>query len=322
MDTVEKDYTNYKMTTNNETALSPVQPPPVEAPRQTAAQAKVDAVANLTFRAYERASTLTLTKEESDALQAPFADSDFRKGAAGKADLIYIQHSALRDRLNRVLGIGQWSIIPRARWAEDGRTSKGDPVTTIYVEAMLVVRGAYVSEAIGDMSYFPASAAQNYGDAVEGAKTAALRRTCKEMGVGLQAWDKAWIDGWWERNGQPRQTQSAPPPPPAVKPAVSPPAPKPTPVPAPEPEGLVVNPHPNQPSDSDMGACLIHFTKHKGKSLKDMTPQTLHWFAEVWEPKPYNGSINHKDTHLKEAAVRYLKHYRSQQQPSDNEITP
>jgi hypothetical protein len=49
------------------------------------------------------------------------------------------------------------------------------------------------------MDYFPANSAQNYGDAFEGAKTAAFRRCAKEFGVGLQAWRKDWCAGWWIR---------------------------------------------------------------------------------------------------------------------------
>lgn len=174
-------------------ALEPVKP------QVTAAQAKVEAVANLTMKAYERAGTLELKPEEIQALQAPFPDEAFKSGAAGKEHLIYIEHAFLRDRLNEVIGPGQWALIPRSRWAEDFVTSKGQPASRVYVEAMLVVRGAFVSEAVGEMEYYPKNASQNYGDAVEGAKTAALRRCCKEFGIGLQAWKKDWCEGWWQR---------------------------------------------------------------------------------------------------------------------------
>lgn len=212
-------------------ALEPVKPP------VTAAQAKTEAVANLTASAYARASELRLTPEESAALQAPFNDEDFRRGAAGKENLIYIQHSALRDRFNRVLGLGQWALIPRSRWAEDYEYYDKDTRTQqrasrVYVEAMLMIRGCFVAEAIGDMTYYPKNQATNYGDAVEGATTQAFRRCAKMFGVGLQAWDKAWTDGWWERQkGQSRKT-----PPPAAqaapRQAASPPPSTSTPKPA------------------------------------------------------------------------------------------
>jgi hypothetical protein len=226
-------------TTDSDTALAVTQPvvgrvelSPREtpaAPVRTAASAKVDAIADLTAVAYQRASQLALTPEEIQKLQAPFPDECFQPGASGKENLIYIEHAALRQRLNEVIGIGQWSIIPRSRWSEDYRTAKGYDASRVYVEAMLLVRGCFVAEAVGDMSYFKHNDSQNYGDAVEGAKTAALRRCCKELGVGLQAWSKDWCNGWWERKRGGRVTT------PAAQPPAASPAPTPCPAPSPEP---------------------------------------------------------------------------------------
>lgn len=165
----------------------------------TPAQAKVEAVAKLTMSAYERASMLELTKEEVAALIAEFPDEAFQSGAAGKENLIYLEHAYLRDRLSSVFGMGKWAIVPRNRWEETFRTAKGTEAHRVYVEAMLLVRGCFVAEAVGDMVYYPNNDSQNYGDAVEGAKTAALRRCAKELGVGLQAWKKDWCLGWWDR---------------------------------------------------------------------------------------------------------------------------
>lgn len=189
-------------------------PPPVKRESVTPEQAKVDAVAELTMTAYARASELKLTTEEQAGLQKEFPDEAFRGGAAGKEHLLYIEHAFLRNRLNEVLGLGQWSIIPRKRWAEDfviqKRNEPDVEASRVYVEAMLVVRGCFVAEAIGDMVYYKNNQSQNYGDAVEGAKTAALRRCTKELGIGLQAWKKDWCEGWWQRNGQRRPAQNAP----------------------------------------------------------------------------------------------------------------
>lgn len=184
--------------------------PPPEQP-VTPAQAKVNAIAQLTMSAYQKASELKLTPEEIRGLEEEFPDEAFRPGAAGKENLIYIEHAHLRDRMNKVFGHGQWAIVPRNRWSESykaGRDQKD--AIRVYVEAMLLVRGCFVAEAVGDMSYFPHNDSQNYGDAVEGAKTAAFRRCAKELGIGLQAWKKDWCEGWWQRkrpqNGSGRQT--------------------------------------------------------------------------------------------------------------------
>lgn len=200
------------------------------APLVTAAQAKVEAVAQLTMDAYKRASQLALSDAEIAALTAEFPDEAFKPGAGGKEHLIYIEHAYLRDRLNAVFRPGQWAIVPRNRWAEPFKTQKSVEGSRVYVEAMLCIRGCFAAEAVGEMEYYPSNASQNYGDAVEGAKTAALRRCCKEIGIGLQAWKKDWCDAWWSRrrSGQAKNAPgragavSTPPQPPKAAPAHKP----------------------------------------------------------------------------------------------------
>lgn len=199
----------------------------VAAPLVTAAQAKVEAVAQLTMDAYRCASQLALTDAEIAALTAEFPDEAFKPGAGGKENLIYIEHAYLRDRLNAVFRPGQWAIVPRNRWVEPFTTQRGVDGSRVYVEAMLCIRGCFGAEAVGEMEYYPSNASQNYGDAVEGAKTAALRRCCKEIGIGLQAWKKDWCEAWWaRRRGQKPPGRSGgastPPQPPKAAPAPKP----------------------------------------------------------------------------------------------------
>jgi hypothetical protein len=167
----------------------------------TPAQARIEAVASVLHAAYSKASTLTLSADEIKRLAAAFPDEAFRSGAGGKDNLIYIQHAFLRQRLCEVIGIGQWSLVQRSRWTEEFMTTGKTPQQAIrvYVDAVLLVRGCYVSEAIGDMVYYPKNEATNFGDAAEGAESAALRRCAKHLGVGLQQWDKNFCDGWLQR---------------------------------------------------------------------------------------------------------------------------
>lgn len=176
---------------------------PVEV-RTTPAQAKIEAVSSLLAKAVARASELQLTPEETAALKKEFPDEAFRPGAGGNKTLIYIEHIHLRNRLDDVLGIGQAVIVPRSRWTEEFEYMKDGYKKTgirVFVEAMFIVRGCYITEAVGEMTYYPGNQGADYSDAVEGAETAALRRCCKKFGVGLQAWSKTWCDGWWARKG-------------------------------------------------------------------------------------------------------------------------
>lgn len=163
----------------------------------TPAQARVDAVSNVLHKAYERASTLALTPEEIQKLKADFPNEAFKLGAGGNPDLLYLEHAYLRDRFDDAIGMGQWALVrSRPHWGEDFVTQKGQKATRIYADCALLIRGCLVSEAIGEMVYYPNNATQSYGDAAEGSETAAFRRCAKKLGVGLQAWKKDFCAAW------------------------------------------------------------------------------------------------------------------------------
>lgn len=184
------------------TALVKAEPRAAQEPTVTAAQARVEAVAETLKAAYVAASTLKLTPEEASALSEDFPDDAFSLGAGGDPNLIYISHAHLRQRLNKVLGIGAAVPIRRREWAEEFKYWKDGANKTgvrVYVDMVLLVRGCVVGEAIGDAVYYPDNAKTNYSDALESAKSAAFRRCAKEFGVGLQAWMKEWVVGWKSR---------------------------------------------------------------------------------------------------------------------------
>lgn len=189
---------------NDAELMVPSVPQGIEVPL-TPAQARVESVAAALDAAYKNASNLKLTPEEAKALEEDFPDEAFRRGAGGDDRLIYIEHAYLRQRLNKVLGIGAATPIRRREWAEeftywkDNVQKKG---VRVYVDLALLVRGCLVGEAIGDAIYYPDNAKTTYSDALESAKSNAFRRCCKELGVGLQAWMKGWCEGWESRNGR------------------------------------------------------------------------------------------------------------------------
>jgi len=168
--------------------------------------------------AYQKAGTLKLTPEETKALKADFKDECFVTGAAGKESLIYIDPRYLRDRLDEVLGMGGWSLVPIRTWNEEYKASSG-PAVRVYRECVLIVRGVFVTQATGDMTYYPNNPATNYGDAYQGSESHALRRCLKNFGVGLQAYSKVFQAGWFERqragkpSGAPAGSSPSTPPP-------------------------------------------------------------------------------------------------------------
>lgn len=261
---------------SNAVAVRDPNTPAPEPKAMTPAQAKIDAVAAITMKAYDRASMLNLTDQEIQALQAEFPDDAFLPGAAGKENLLYLQHACLRDRLNQVFRPGQWSIIPRNRWAEPFKTQKGIEASRVYVEAMLIVRGCFVAEAVGEMEYYPNNAIQNYGDAVEGAKTAALRRCCKEFGIGLQAWRKDWCDGWWKRKNAPKAPVFKSPP--AQTPSPSNASHVPTPQNAPQVKSERLQANPVTAATPEQKAKMIATIESEGP---DAVQRALRYFIEA-----------------------------------------
>lgn len=225
---------------------------PEPSPVKTPAQAKIDAVAAVTMTAYAKASELALTKDEDAALAVDFPDEAFRPGANGDDKLIYIEHPFLRDRLNQVIGRGQWALVRRSMWTEEFTTGKGGVGIRVYSEVMLMVRGCFVAEAVGEHTYYPSNAKVTYADAIEGSKTAAFRRCAKDFGIGLQAWKKGWCEGWWKRtNGKPQQQQ-------------------------PKQDAAAPQKEPAPQHADDVHAKLL-------KTAQENTTRGLGWFQSFWE---------------------------------------
>ncbi len=179
-------------------ALAPVSKP---ASSTSVEQAKTDSVNALLASAYSKASTLELTADEIKRLTADFDDADFQRGAGGDANLIYLEHKFLRDRLNEVIGLGQWRQIVLRNWDEKFTIPAKPPkpastATRIYLHSALIIRGSFAGEGIGDAVFYSSNAAGNYGNSYESAKTAALRLACKDFGIGLQAYSKDFCEEW------------------------------------------------------------------------------------------------------------------------------
>lgn len=190
-------------------ALAPVTKEPLEAmPRtQTPQEARIQSVNELLASAYAKASTLILTDNEKKRLEADFEDADFVRGAGGDENKIYLEYTALKKRLNEVIGSGQWADISRRSWNEEFQIPAKPAIGKIpakpasigvhvYCDAVLLVRGVLVGEAVGEMIYYKNNASSNYSDAYEGAQTAAFRRCCKRFGIGLQAYSKDFCEQW------------------------------------------------------------------------------------------------------------------------------
>lgn len=160
----------------DETALASV-----SSARQIAAANITD---TLPKEAYLGASTLVLSREERDILEEPVPDDEIDIRPDG---LIYVSHEYVRRILNRALGHGQWALVPGSNLVSDQNQ--------LYQRWVLFCRGVYVSEALGSGRYFQ-NGNQTRDDVAESIKSDCIRRCAKDLGIGLEAWNKRRAETW------------------------------------------------------------------------------------------------------------------------------
>lgn len=96
--------------------------------------------------------------------------------------IIYLPEIKYRRILNRAFGPGGWGLAPR------GETIVTDKSVTR--EYALVAHGRLVSVARGEQDYFTP---EGIPTAVEGCKSNAMTRCCKDLGVASELWDPRYI---------------------------------------------------------------------------------------------------------------------------------
>jgi hypothetical protein len=96
----------------------------------------------------------------------------------------YLPANGYRRILLNTFGPGGW-----------GQRPLRDPLLQdnyVYQPYALYIRGNYVSAATGECEYQPTNTRMSYGDAVEGARSNALMRCCKDLGVAACCWDRSF----------------------------------------------------------------------------------------------------------------------------------
>jgi hypothetical protein len=161
-----------------------------------AKQLRIEHIGKLLAAAYQSASTLKLTKDESKQLREEFPDDAIE--TRPHDGIIYISHMALRERLWNVFGPGHVAEICRERMM---RTDTNE----IAVDLVLLIRGVAVAEGIGTAKYYANNPKLSFGDTVESAWSEALRRCCKKFGVGTQVWRPAFIRDFKDKHATKRQ---------------------------------------------------------------------------------------------------------------------
>ena len=137
--------------------------------------------------------TLVLTDAQIAALRRPVLDTEVEWRPltdGGPLAIPYLSHNGYRDRLDAAFGLGGWGMVPV------GMPKEKDEI--VYVPFALVVGGVPRVYAWGEQRYFETNregkrSQMTYGDALEGAKSSAITRCGKELGIARELWDRRYL---------------------------------------------------------------------------------------------------------------------------------
>ena len=136
------------------------------------------------------AGMLELTDHQLTILYKPIEEIDIEIRPEG---LIYAPWMEYASRLRDAFG-ASWALIPNGM--PKFSTNK------VWWGFWLIIKGHLMGFAIGEQEYFPTSATMSYGDACEGAKSNALMRLCKGIGISLELWKPAFIKDWKDKHAE------------------------------------------------------------------------------------------------------------------------
>lgn len=137
---------------------------------------------------FKGASMLQLTKEETEALSAPFDESLIEIRPDG---FIYLPQTFYRQRLNQVLGIGQWALVTKGSYQAGSK---------LFLNGILVIRGNFVAESTGEAAIIEENANQSLATVWESAKSDCITRCCKDLSMASQVYQPAYMREWQKKH--------------------------------------------------------------------------------------------------------------------------
>jgi phage pi2 protein 07 len=131
------------------------------------------------------AGNVELTDEQNKILFAPIDETQISIKPTG---IVYLSWSFYATRLRLAFGM-QWALIPNGMPLinEENLMTWG---------FYLYIKGSLMGFAIGEQNYIPKNKEMSYTDACEGAKSNALMRLCKGIGIGLELWQQEFVNAW------------------------------------------------------------------------------------------------------------------------------
>jgi hypothetical protein len=137
------------------------------------------------FDRYQGIAAAPFSEKESTVLLSQIDSSDVEIRPDG---MVYLPEIKYRRRLNLAFGPGAWALMPTER-----PTVRDNVIMRPFA---LYVHGRFVSESIGEQEYFENNPTMTWATAAEGAKSNAVMRCCKDLGIASELWDPGFIDKW------------------------------------------------------------------------------------------------------------------------------
>lgn len=125
----------------------------------------------------------TFSDQVSQILMSPINDEDIEVKPEG---LLYLPEIKYRRILLKAFGPGGWGLLPISNVSI---TSK-----QVNREYGLICQGRLISISRGEQDYFGGE--EKLATALEGCKSNALMRCCKDIGIASELWDPVFIKSW------------------------------------------------------------------------------------------------------------------------------
>lgn len=138
-------------------------------------------------RLLRQVGTVRLTARQKAILRAPVSDDVVDVKPTGE---VYVGHVHYRRRLGEAFS--GWGLVPleKPQFSQEGRA-------IVYREYLLVVNGqAATSPVFGEAEYHPKNKRLTLGDALESARSNAITRSGKDLGMFSEIWDRSWATVW------------------------------------------------------------------------------------------------------------------------------
>lgn len=146
---------------------------------------------------YAGISMSPFTQQASEILLARLSDDEIEVLPTGE---LYLPEILYRRRLAAAFGPGGWAMRPLSRISATEKTVNGQTKVIIVQEWGLYVGGRFISSAHGEGDYWQSNDNATEATAVESAKSIALRRVCKDIGIASELWDRRFANRWQDEH--------------------------------------------------------------------------------------------------------------------------